>query len=41
MENALETNRVEFVDLLLENGVSMKRFLTKHRLEKLFKAVSK
>ncbi|CAH3020787.1 unnamed protein product, partial [Porites evermanni] len=39
MEDALINNRVEFVDLLLEKGVSMKKFLTTDRLNNLFKAV--
>ena len=38
MMDALITNRVEFVNLLLENGVSMSKFLTRSRLEKLYKA---
>ena len=40
MMDALITNRVEFVNLLLENGVSMSTFLTRSRLEKLYKAKS-
>lgn len=39
MMDALVNNRVEFVKLLLENGVSMSRFLTTTRLEELYKAV--
>ena len=39
MRDALINNRVEFVDLLLEKGVSMKKFLTTDRLNNLFKAV--
>ena len=39
MEDALINNRVEFVDLLLEKGVSMRKFLTTDRLNNLFKAV--
>lgn len=38
MMDALVNNRVEFVKLLLENGVSMSRFLTTTRLEELYKA---
>ena len=41
MMDALKNNRVEFVNLLLENGVSMSRFLTTERLEVLYKAVSR
>ena len=40
MEDALINNRVEFVDLLLEKGVSMRKFLTTDRLNNLFKAVT-
>lgn len=40
MMDALITNRVEFVNLLLENGISMNKFLTRSRLEKLYKAVT-
>jgi transient receptor potential cation channel subfamily M protein 3 len=40
MMDALLLNRVEFVKLLLENGVSLKKFLTIARLEKLYNAVS-
>jgi len=40
MMDALVNNRVEFVNLLLENGVSMNKFLTSTRLEELYKAVS-
>ena len=40
MMDALITNRVEFVNLLLENGVSMSEFLTRSRLEELYKAVT-
>jgi transient receptor potential cation channel subfamily M protein 3 len=39
MMDALLLNRVEFVKLLLENGVSLKKFLTISRLEKLYNAV--
>lgn len=38
MMDALLLNRVEFVKLLLENGVSLKRFLTINRLEQLYNA---
>ncbi|KAI1718715.1 ion transport protein [Ditylenchus destructor] len=38
MFDALTLNRVEFVQLLLENGVSMKKFLTIGRLEQLYNA---
>ncbi len=41
MMDALVNNRVEFVNLLLENGVSMSKFLTTTRIEELYKAVSK
>lgn len=40
MMDALLLNRVDFVKLLLENGVSLKKFLTIGRLEKLYNAVS-
>ena len=40
MKDALIKNRVEFVDLLLEKGVSMRKFLTTDRLNNLFKAVT-
>ena len=40
MMDALVNNRVEFVKLLLENGVSMSRFLTTSRLLELYKGVS-
>lgn len=39
MFEALVKDRVEFVDLLLENGVSMTSFLTARRLEELYRAV--
>lgn len=39
MFEALVKERVEFVDLLLENGVSMSSFLTARRLEDLYKSV--
>ena len=39
MFDALVKERVEFVELLLENGVSMSSFLTAHRLENLYKVV--
>jgi len=40
MMDALVNNRTEFVNLLLENGVSMSRFLTEARLIELYKAVT-
>lgn len=40
MMDALIMNRVEFVDLLSEKGVNMKEFVTKKRLDKLFKEVT-
>ncbi|KAI6182347.1 hypothetical protein M3Y97_00370500 [Aphelenchoides bicaudatus] len=40
MMDALLLNRVDFVKLLLENGVSLKKFLTIARLEKLYNAES-
>ena len=40
MKDALINNRVEFVDLLLEKGVCMKKFLTTDRLNNLFEAVT-
>lgn len=39
MFDALLLNRVEFVKLLLENGVSLKQFLTIDRLEQLYNSV--
>ena len=39
MFEALVKERVEFVDLLLENGVSMSSFLTAQRLEDLYRSV--
>lgn len=39
MMDALVHNRVDFVRLLLENGVSMKDFLTIARLENLYNSV--
>nr|XP_018667447.1 transient receptor potential cation channel subfamily M member 1-like isoform X2 [Ciona intestinalis] len=38
MMDALIADRVEFVKLLMENGVSMHKFLTVHRLEELYNA---
>ena len=35
---ALIRNRVEFVKLLLDKGVSMEEFLTKNRLLELYEA---
>lgn len=39
MMEALLQDRVEFVELLLENGVSMSHFLTEKRLEELYRKV--
>lgn len=39
MNDALRLNRVEFVELLLENGVSIKNFLTLSSLEQLYNQV--
>lgn len=39
MIDALIYDRVEFVRLLLENGISMERFLTLDRLEELYNTV--
>ena len=36
LEEALINDRVEFVNLLMENGVSMHKFLTYKRLEDLY-----
>uniref|UniRef100_A0A8C4QA85 Transient receptor potential cation channel, subfamily M, member 1a n=1 Tax=Eptatretus burgeri TaxID=7764 RepID=A0A8C4QA85_EPTBU len=36
MQEALQMDRVEFVKLLIENGVSMHKFLTLQRLEELY-----
>lgn len=40
MMDALINDRVDFVKLLLENGVSMHTFLTIPRLEELYNTVS-
>ena len=40
MKDALINNRVEFVDLLLEIGVSIRKFLTTDRLNNLFEEVT-
>lgn len=40
MMDALINDRVDFVRLLLENGVSMRTFLTIPRLEELYNTVS-
>lgn len=40
MMQALEHDRIDFVKLLLENGVIMKKFLTIPRLEELYNTVS-
>jgi hypothetical protein len=39
MMEALVYDRVDFVRLLLENGVSMQKFLTIERLEELYNTV--
>lgn len=41
MLDALVMDRVDFVKLLIENGVSMHRFLTISRLEELYNTVTK
>ena len=41
MKNALIRNKPDFVELLLENGVSIARFLTVERLESLYNSVSR
>ena len=38
--DALVNDRVDFVKLLLENGVSMQKWLTIPRLEELYNIVS-
>jgi hypothetical protein len=40
MMQALKLGRVDFVELLLENGVNMRKFLTIRHLEELYNAVS-
>lgn len=40
MLDALVLDRVDFVKLLIENGVSMHRFLTLSRLEELYNTVT-
>ena len=40
MMDALAFDRVEFVELLLQNGVSMQKWLTIARLEELYNIVS-
>ena len=40
MMDALVNDRVDFVKLLLENGVSMQKWLTISRLEELYNIVS-
>ena len=40
MLDALVMDRVDFVKLLIENGVSMHRFLTISRLEELYNTVT-
>lgn len=37
---ALQHDRIDFVKLLLENGVSMRKFLSIPRLEELYNTVS-
>ena len=39
MMSAIRLNRAEFVDLFLDNGVSLKEFLTIGRLQKLYNDV--
>lgn len=39
MIDALLLNRIDFVKLLLENGLSLKKFLTIGRLERLYNTV--
>jgi transient receptor potential cation channel subfamily M protein 3 len=40
MMQALKLDHVDFVEVLLDNGVSMNKFLTVSRLEELYNAVS-
>ena len=40
MFEALDNDRVDFVRLLLEQGVNMNKFLTVNRLEVLYNSVS-
>jgi hypothetical protein len=40
MMQALKLNRVDFVEVLLDYGVSMSKFLSVSRLEELYNAVS-
>lgn len=40
MMQALQHDRIDFVKLLLENGVSMRKFLSIPRLEELYNTVS-
>ena len=40
MTTALKTNKVKFVEVLMENGVSMGRYLTVRRLENLYREVN-
>lgn len=40
MMDALMLDRVDFVKLLIENGVNIHRFLTIPRLEELYNTVS-
>lgn len=39
MMQALQHDRIDFVKLLLENGVSMRKFLSIPRLEELYNTV--
>lgn len=41
MMQALQHDRIDFVKLLLENGVSMRKFLSIPRLEDLYNTVSR
>ena len=41
MFEALDNDRVDFVRLLLEQGVNMNKFLNVPRLESLYNSVSK
>ena len=40
MFEALDNDRVDFVRLLLEQGVNMNKFLTVNRIEALYNSVS-
>lgn len=41
MQKALIENKVEFVQLILDSGVKLNKFLTVGRLEDLYQGVSK